>query len=225
MSSIREWPVSERPREKLLRLGTHSLSDAELLAIFLRSGTRGKDAVELGRELLHRFSGLRALMEVPLSELGKVKGLGTAKCVLLRAALELGKRYLHATLAKGDVLDNPSTTKDYVSLHLRGYGHEVFACLFLDNQHRIISFDEMFNGTINSASVHPREVVKRALRHNAAAVILAHNHPSGAAEPSRADELLTQRLQDALKLVDVRVLDHLVVGDGEVTSFAELGML
>ena len=223
--SMRHWPTSERPREKLLRHGPASLSDAELLAIFLRTGVRGKTAVELGREALAAFRGLRPLLEAKPAVLQQIKGVGTSKYVQLKAALELGRRYLESTLERGSVLDNPDTTRDYLRMRLRSYEHEVFACLFLDNRHRIICFEEMFNGTIDSASVHPREVVKRALHHNAAALILAHNHPSGTAEPSRSDQLLTQRLRDALQLVDVRVLDHFVIGDGETTSFAERGLM
>ena len=223
--SIRHWPSAERPREKLLQRGPTSLSDAELVAVFLRTGLPGKNAVELARELLQRCGGLRQLLECRSDELCAVKGFGTAKYVQLRAALELGRRYLYSTMVKGSVLDSPCATRDYLRMHMKKYEHEVFACLFLDNRHRVISFDEMFNGTIDSASVHPREVVKRALQHNAAAVILAHNHPSGTAEPSQSDQLLTQRLREALQLVDIRVLDHFVVGDGETISLAERGLM
>ncbi len=223
--SMRCWPKTELPREKLLSRGPAGLSDAELLAIFLRTGTRGKSAVALGRELLSQFNGLRPLLEASPEKLYQFKGLGAAKYAQLQAALELGKRYLRSTFSRGNVLSNPEATRDYLRMHLRRYEHEVFACLFLDNQHRVISFDEMFNGTIDSASVHPREVVKRALQHNAAAVILAHNHPSGTAEPSGSDQLLTRRIQEALSLIDVRTLDHFVIGDGKVSSLAELGLM
>jgi DNA repair protein RadC len=223
--SITDWPQSERPREKLLQRGPAALSDAELLAIFLRTGVRGQSAIDLGRELLRRYGGLRALLEAEHAALCSLKGMGSAKYVQLQAALEIGRRYLQARVERAGVLENPGDTRAFLAARLRGYAHEVFACLFLDNRHRVISFDEMFSGTIDGASVHPREVVKSALRHNAAAVILAHNHPSGVAEPSQADLSLTHRLNQALALIDVRVLDHFVVGDGEATSFAERGLL
>ena len=223
--SIRHWPAAERPREKLLQRGPESLSDAELLAIFLRTGTAGRNAIELGRDLLDQHGGLRACLDLPPARLKTCRGLGTATTALLLAALELGRRYLLADLQRGDALANPDTTRRFLQARLRGYPHEVFACLFLDNRHRVICFEEVFRGTLDGASVHPREVVKLALSRNAAAVILAHNHPSGVAEPSQADELITGRLRDALALVDIRVLDHIVVGDGAEVSFAERGLL
>ncbi len=222
---IKEWPEAERPREKLLQQGPEHLSDAELLAIFLRTGSRGKTAVDLGRDLLSALGGLRKLLEADARTICSINGLGIAKYVQLRAAIELGKRYIAADLEQMDVLSNPNATRDYLLHQLRAYQHEVFACLFLNNRHHIISFDKMFNGTINGASVYPREVVKRALGHNAAAVIFVHNHPSGIAEPSQADILLTTRLKAALELVDVRVLDHFIVGNNEATSFAERGLI
>lgn len=223
--SIHTWPAAERPREKLLTRGSAVLSDAELLAIFLRTGVRGKSAVDLARELLSETGGLRPLLDADQAALCAFKGLGTSKYVHLQAGLELGRRYLAATLEREDVLTSPQQTRDFLRSRLRGYTHEVFACLFLDNRHRVISFDEMFQGTIDSASVHPREVVRRALKHNAAAVILTHNHPSGVAEPSHSDQAITRRLTEALSLIDVRVLDHIVIGDGEAVSFAERGLL
>ena len=223
--SISDWPETEQPREKLLGNGPTALSDAELLAIFLRTGTRGLTAVDLARDLLSRFDGLRSVLEADRNSFCQSKGLGTTKFVQLQAALELGKRYLESTLKREHVLSKPKDTCDYLKARLRAYPHEVFACLFLDNRHRVICFEELFTGTIDGASVHPREVVKRALFHNAAAVILAHNHPSGVAEPSRADQSITQRLQEALSLVDIRILDHFVIGDGETVSFAERGLL
>ncbi|MEE8321435.1 MAG: DNA repair protein RadC [Gammaproteobacteria bacterium] len=223
--SIASWPSHERPREKLLAKGAQALSDAELLAIFLRTGTNGKTAVDLARQVLGQFHDLRNLIDAGQQDFCSIKGLGMAKFVQIQAAIELGKRYLETSLQRGDVLSNPVQTRDYLTARLRSQTHEVFACLFLDNRHRIISFDELFNGTIDGAHVHPREVVRRALTHNAAAVILAHNHPSGVAEPSRADQALTRRLQDALALVDIRVLDHIIIGEGETTSFAERGLL
>lgn len=222
---ITDWPLAERPREKLLQHGPAALSDAELLAIFLRTGVRGKTAVDLARELLNGFGGLRALLEADLARFCAEAGLGTAKFAQLQAVLEMGRRHLRATLQRGDALANPADTRAYLSTRLRGYGHEVFACLFLDTRHRVIQYEELFHGTLDGTSVHPREVLKRALAHNAAALILAHNHPSGIAEPSRADEQLTHRLREALGLVDIRVLDHVVVGDGTCVSFAERGLL
>ncbi len=223
--SIRHWPAMERPRERLLSLGPSHLSDAELIAIFLRTGIPGKSAVELGRELLHEFGSLRALLTTDLDTFCQHKGLGQAKYALLQAVLEMGRRHLWQTLQQGDAISDPAQAKLYIQARLRDYPHEVFACLFLDNRHRCLIFEELFRGTIHGAQVHPREVVKQALRHNAAAVILAHNHPSGVATPSQADQDLTKRLCAALALVDVRVLDHLVVGDGECVSFAERGWL
>jgi len=222
---IKDWPAGERPREKLLGQGAQALSDAELLAIFLRSGLRGASAVDLARGLLAAFGGLRALLDAdPETFLGQ-RGAGIAKYVQLRAALELGRRYLAADLQRADALTSPAATRRYLKARMRHYEREVFACLFLDNRHRVTAFEELFFGTIDTASVHPREVVKAALRHRAAAVILAHNHPSGVAEPSRADELLTRRLKDALALVDIRVLDHFVIGDGDPVSLAERGLV
>lgn len=222
---ISDWPKEERPREKLLLRGAAALSDAELLAIFLRTGLPGKTAVDLARDLLARFGNLRALLEADLTLFCEGQGLGVAKFVQLQASLEMSRRQSLETLRRGSVLESPQHTRQYLSLRLRDYAFEVFACLFLDNRHRVIEFEELFRGTIHGASVHPREVVKKALGHNAAAVIFAHNHPSGVAEPSQADQQITRRLVDALALVDVRVLDHLVVGDGEIVSFAERGLL
>lgn len=225
MQSIRDWPVSERPREKLLARGPAALSDAELLAIFLRTGVNGKTAVDLARELLQAWGGLRPLLEADRKRFCAMHGLGLAKYAQLQAVLEMGRRHLQEQLQREATLDNPDATRNYLISRLRHHQHEVFACLFLDNRHRIITFEELFHGTIDGASVHPREVVKHALQHNAAAVILAHNHPSGIAEPSRADVQITRRLVEALALVDIRVLDHLIIGDGEGVSLAERGQL
>ena len=222
---INHWPKPERPREKLLAKGPGALSDAELLAILLRTGTRGKTAVDLARDLLTTCNGLRALIEADADTVFGCKGLGRTKYAAIRAAIELAQRYLEAGLQKQDVLTNPQSTRDYLTVQLRSYPHEVFACLFLDNRHHILSFDKMFNGTIDGASVYPREVVKRALFHNAAAVIFAHNHPSGIAEPSTADISLTRRLKTALELVEIRVLDHFIIGDRQAVSFAERGLI
>jgi DNA repair protein RadC len=223
--SIRDWPDAERPREKLLQRGAEALSDAELLAIFLRIGVTGRSAVDLARDMLNQFGGLRQLLEADQASLCALPGLGMAKYVQLQAVLELGQRYLEATLQRGNALESAADTRRYLTARLRHEPHEVFACLFLDNRHRVIAFEELFQGTIDGASVHPRQVVKRALYHNAAAVILAHNHPSGVAEPSHADEQITLRLREALALIDVRVLDHFVIGDGQAVSFMERGLL
>jgi DNA repair protein RadC len=221
---ITDWPADERPREKLLKRGAAALSDAELLAIFLRTGVAGRTAVDLARDLLSRFGGLRPLLQADPDAFCAARGLGEAKYTQLQAVLEMGRRHLSEALARGDALGSPDDTRRYLSARLRDYPFEVFACLFLDNRHRVIAFEELFRGTIDGASVHPREVLRRALTHNAAAVILAHNHPSGVAEPSRSDEAITRRLREALALVDVRVLDHIVVGD-TLVSFAERGLL
>lgn len=223
--AITDWPADERPREKLLQRGAPSLSDAELLAIFLRTGVAGRTAVDLARELLTTFGGLRALLESDQATFCRGAGLGEAKYAQLQATMEIARRHLLEVLKRGDPLTSPDATREYLRARLRGYPHEVFACLFLDNRHRIIEVEELFRGTIDGASVHPREVVRRALTHNAAAVIFAHNHPSGVAEPSEADERITRRLKETLALIDVRVLDHLIVGDGPIVSLAERGML
>lgn len=222
---IIDWPEAERPREKLLHRGAEALSDAELLAIFLRTGTRGLTAIDLAYNLLDHFSSLRDLFNADLGEFSQIKGIGPAKYVQLQAVLEMSKRYLNETLKKQDVISSPDATRQYLKMQLRDKPYEVFAALFLDNRHQIIKFEELFRGTIDGASVYPREVVKKALAHNAAAMIIAHNHPSGVAEPSSADERITLRLKDALGLVDIRLLDHLIIGDGEIVSLAERGVL
>ena len=223
--AITDWPASERPREKLLQQGAAALSDAELLAIFLRTGVAGKSALDLARELLERFGGLRPLLAASRETFCAAPGLGNAKYAQLQAVLEMAHRCLGEELARGDALSSPEQTRNYLRLRLQGYPYEVFGCLFLDNRHRVIAYEELFRGTINGASVHPREVVRRALHHNAAALIFAHNHPSGVAEPSQADRLITQRLKEALALIDVRVLDHVVVGGNQSRSLAEMGWL
>lgn len=223
--AISDWPASERPREKLLQKGAAALSDAELLAIFLRTGVKGKSAVDLARELLHRFGGLRPLLEASEEQFCAALGLGQAKYVQLQAVLEMSRRHLAAQLERGSALENPQAVRQYLAAQLRHESREVFACLLLDNRHRVIRYQPLFYGTINAASVYPREVVALALEQGAAALILAHNHPSGVAEPSQADRQITERLVQALALVEVRVLDHLVIGDGDSISFAERGWL
>ncbi|MBT3022405.1 MAG: DNA repair protein RadC [Candidatus Thiodiazotropha sp. (ex Lucina aurantia)] len=222
---ITDWPIDERPREKLLQRGSESLSDAELLAIFLRTGVAGQTAVDLARSLLAEFGGLRHLLSADQRRFCKSRGLGMAKYTQLQAVLEMARRYLHEQLETSGSLTAPEQTQDYLRARLRHYAYEVFSCLFLDNRHRVIRYEELFRGTIDGANVHPREVVRRALELNAAALIFAHNHPSGMAEPSRADRQITQRLKDALALVDIRVLDHIVIGEGEAVSLAERGMI
>ena len=222
---ITDWPEAERPREKLLARGAGTLSDAELLALFIRTGLRGRTALDLARDWLGTFGSLRHFLDATPRELTALPGLGPAKLAELHAALELGRRHLATTLERQDVMSSPEATRHFLSARLRGLRHEVFAILFLDNQHRLIAFEELFRGTLDACSVHPRQVVERALHLNAAAVILAHNHPSGVAEPSGADRHITDRLRDALGLIEVRVLDHLVVGEGRPVSFAERGWL
>ncbi|ATG72546.1 hypothetical protein CGX12_14955 [Zobellella denitrificans] len=223
--SIKDWPEGERPREKLLSRGPASLSDAELLAIFLRTGSRGMDAVTLARTLLSQFGSLRQLLQAEPRQFCEGPGLGLAKYVQLQASLELMRRFLDEKLVREHALTSPELTRQYLQAQLRDRGREVFALLLLDNQHRVIRFHELFFGTLDAAAVYPREIVALALKLGAAAVILVHNHPSGVAEPSRADRMITERIQAALGLLDIRVLDHLVVGDGETVSFAERGWL
>ncbi|MDO6515484.1 DNA repair protein RadC [Neptuniibacter sp. 2_MG-2023] len=223
--SITDWPMSERPREKLLQQGASALSDAELLAIFLRTGVKGKSAVDLARDLLNSFGSLRVLLESEQQAFCAAHGLGVAKYVQLQAVLEMSRRHLRSAMARGNAMENPQQVREYLSLKLRHQSREMFACLFLDNKHQVINFEILFLGTINAAAVYPREVVARSLANNAAAVVLAHNHPSGVAEPSMADQQITDRLVKALDMIDVRVIDHMIVGDQEVVSFAERGLL
>ena len=218
---IRDWPHEERPREKLLARGAGSLSDAELLAIFLGSGLHGRDAVATARELLAQHGPLRALLERPPSELTTLPGLGPARACALAGALELGNRLLE----RGDAISDPEAAGRYFAHRLRGRRQEVFAALFLDTRHRVLGFEELFQGSVDSAEVHPREVARRALAINATALIVGHNHPSGCAEPSAADRAVTQRLKQALSLVEIRLLDHFVVGDGEPVSMAARGLV
>jgi DNA repair protein RadC len=223
--SIRQWPDSERPREKLLQRGAQALSDAELLALLLGSGTRGRSAVELARALIAEFGSLRNLLTAEAKRCLAQAGIGPARYAILNAAVELARRHFREALRLGSALTSPEATRNFLIAQLRDRPYEVFCCLYLDNRHRLIAFEELFRGTIDRAGVHPREVLRQTLIHNAAAVILAHNHPSGVLEPSQADELITRRLKDALALVDVRVLDHFIIGDGHCYSFSESGLL
>ncbi|WP_429002923.1 RadC family protein [Xanthomonas campestris] len=222
---IHDWPTHERPREKLLARGATALSDAELLAIFVGSGLCGQDAVQTARDLLHRHGPLRLLLDRPAKTLARLPGLGPASACKLAAGMELAQRHLMSALERGQALSDPPSVGRYFSQRLRARAYEVFAALFLDNRHRAIAFEELFTGTIDGADIHPREVVRRALLHNAAAVIVGHNHPSGNPEPSEADRAVTKRLLDSLELVDIRLLDHFVIGDGRPVSFAERGWL
>jgi len=220
--AISSWPVAERPRERLLERGAGYLTDAELVAVLLRTGIRGKNAVELARELLETFGGITGMLA---ANLAGVKGLGPAKRAQLAAALELARRAIGEELKAGALLTSPAAVRDYLRLAIGARQQEVFVCLWLDAQHRVIRFDEPFRGTLTQTSVYPREIVKAALEVNAAAVIFAHNHPSGAAQPSRADELLTRSLKEALALVDIKVLDHFIVAGNQAISFAERGLV
>ena len=222
---IADWPVDERPRERLLKQGAAALSEAELLAIFLRTGVAGQSAVELARNLLSRFGGLQRLFFASQDEVAATRGLGPAKYAQLQAVVELARRALADELAERDALSSPRAVREFLQLSLGGRPHEVFVALFLDAQNRMLGSEELFRGTLTQTSVYPREVVKTALRYNAAGVIFAHNQPSGIAEPSRADELLTQTLKQALSLVEIRTLDHFIVAGTRTISFAERGLL
>src|SRR5690606_16546910 len=222
---IKEWPENERPREKLLNRGAQALSDAELLAIFLRTGVRGRSAVDLARDLLAQFGGLRGLLSANQARVCQAHGLGLAKYSQLQAALEIARRFFAERTERGNLLSRPDQAREMLIARLRDRPQEVFAVLFLDNRNRVLHYGELFRGTIDGAVVHPREVTREAIERGAAAVILAHNHPSGSAEPSAADHAITRRLREALNLVDIRVLDHVVVGDGETVSFSDRGLL
>ena len=222
--SVRDWPADEQPRNKVLNRGADVLSDAELLAVFIRSGCQGQTAVDVARVLLRTFGGLRGLFNANQKEVCAIAGIGPAKYAELQAILEIARRYLGEHLQRNEALEDPDAVGFYLTAKLRDRKSEVFAAIFLDNRHRIIAYEELFFGTIDGASVYPREVVRKALQHNAAAIIFAHNHPSGIAEPSQADERITKRLKESLALIDVRVLDHFVIGDA-VVSFAARGLL
>ncbi len=223
--TIANWPLSERPREKLLNLGPKYLSDAELLAIFLRTGIRGKTALDLARDLLSEFGDLKKVLTANPQLVYQKSGIGKAKYALLKAAIELSRRYNEETIDFGEKLTNSETTKRFLASRLRDYPHEVFACIFLNSQHDVIGFEELFQGTLNEANIYPREVVKHCLNHNAAKIILAHNHPSGNPNPSQADRQVTQLLKEALSLIDMQILDHIIVGKKDNFSFAEAGLI
>ncbi len=223
--AITDWPAAERPREKLIELGAEALSDAELLAIFLRVGVTGKSAVDLARDLLTQFGSLNGIFAATEHELSQVHGIGTSKYVQLQAIFEMSRRALSEQLQSRDVFKSPQAVRDYLVLKLGSLTKEVFLVLFLDTQNHLVATEEMFAGTLTQTSVYPREVVKRALHHNAASVIFAHNHPSGITQQSQADELLTKQLKQALALVDVRVLDHFIVAGNNTLSFLERGLI
>lgn len=223
--AINDWPEGERPREKLIQRGAAALSDAELLAIFLRTGVVGKSAVDLARDLLSRFSTLNAMFAASQDDFCSIHGMGLAKYVQMQAVLEMSRRALKEEMHNGDALNSPRAVREYLQLLLRSRTQEVFMVIFLDAQHRVLAAEELFHGTLTQTSVYPREVVKRALFHNAAATILAHNHPSGVAEPSHSDRMLTDSLKQALALVDIRVLDHFIIAGAACMSFAEQGMI
>ncbi len=223
--SIKHWPRGERPREKLRDIGATQLSDAELLALLLGRGVSGLSALGIARNLLTRFGGMRGVLNAPLNDLQAERGVGPGKAAALLAARECCCRFLQEKMTPGQAIRSPGDSREFLIARLRDRPHEVFCCLFLDNRHRVLAFDELFQGTIDNTTVYPREVVRQALRRNAAAVILAHNHPSGVAEPSEADQLITRRIRSALELIDVRLLDHFVVGDGVCTSLAGRGLL
>jgi DNA repair protein RadC len=223
--SIADWPEDDRPREKLLARGANALTDAELLAIFLRTGTKGKSALDLATDLLNEFGDLRSLLSASQHRFCEAKGLGPAKFVQLQACLELSRRYLKRCMQRGTVIQHSEDVRNYLIGELSGRLDEVFGCLFLDNKNRVIRFEELFQGTLDSANVYPRVVARRALELNAAAIILTHNHPSGVAEPSRADIAITHTLQKALQLFNIRLLDHLIIGDGYAVSLAERQLL
>jgi DNA repair protein RadC len=222
--AISDWPIDRRPRERLLAEGPEGLLDAELLAVLLRTGVQGKDAIELGRELLVRFGGITGLLSAGL-QLLDVKGLGQAKTAQFAAAMELARRAMREELAARAGLTSPANVRDYLRVALGHRPYEVFVCIWLDAQHKVIATEEAFKGTLTQTSVYPREIVKKALARNAAAVIFAHNHPSGVAQPSQSDELLTKNLQEALALIEVKVLDHFIIAGSQAISFAERGLL
>jgi DNA repair protein RadC len=222
---ITDWPAEDRPREKLLNKGEKMLTDAELIAIFLKSGIRGKTALDIAKELLQEFGGLKRLLRASQQALTKKPGLGNAKYALLKAALELGKRYFTERLPSKTVLNSSKATQSFLGYHLRGLGQEVFACLFMDVRLRLIQYEELFQGTINETNIYPREIVRRGLQHNAAKIILAHNHPSGEPYPSAADKDMTVHIKRALDLVGIEVLDHIIIGAVENYSFADAGLI
>ncbi|PHR65027.1 MAG: hypothetical protein COA51_06525 [Idiomarina sp.] len=225
MASVKDWPVAERPREKMAELGVATLTDAELLAILLGTGIRGKDVVAYSRDLLSEFDGLGGMLAASAETLMEQPGLGPARVMQLQVVMEISRRYLAWQLRRDDGFTQPAMVRDYLTAQLRHQQREIFVVLLLDSQHRLLKYVELFQGTINAAPVYPREIIKLVMQHNATAVILAHNHPSGVAEPSQADQRVTERLKRALSMIDVALLDHFVIGAGTPVSFAERGLL
>ncbi|WP_417682795.1 RadC family protein [Pseudidiomarina aquimaris] len=225
MATVKAWPVGERPREKLAEMGVAALSDAELLAILLGTGVRGKDVVTYARDLMAEYEGIGGLLAAPAADLLQQQGMGPARVMQLQVVMEISRRYLAWQLRRDDGFTQPAMVRDYLTSQLRHQQREVFVVLLLDSQHRLLKYVELFHGTINAAPVYPREIIKLVMQHNAAAVILAHNHPSGVAEPSQADQRVTERLKKALSMIDVALLDHFVIGSGQPVSFAERGLL
>ena len=223
--SIKNWPKEDRPREKLLAQGEQFLTDAELIAILLKTGTRGKNALQIAKELLMEYGDIKKLLALPSTTFTKKSGIGLIKYVTLKAAIELGQRYYRSPISTGEILNNSTLTQKFLTSRLQHHANETFACLFLDNHFRLIRFEELFYGTINAATVYPREIVRRAIAHNAAKIILAHNHPSGVALPSDSDKEITKLIQQALALIDVEIVDHIIVGHSTPFSFAETGLI
>ncbi len=225
MATIKTWPSGERPREKLAEMGVAALSDAELIAILLGTGVRGRDVVTYARDLMATYEGIGGLLSAPADDLLQQQGMGPARVMQLQVVMEISRRYLAWQLRRDDGFTQPAMVRDYLTSQLRHQQREVFVVLLLDSQHRLLKYVELFHGTINAAPVYPREIIKLVMQHNAAAVILAHNHPSGVAEPSQADQRVTERLKKALSMIDVALLDHFVIGSGRPVSFAERGLL
>ncbi|WP_417690522.1 RadC family protein [Pseudidiomarina sp.] len=225
MATIKTWPSGERPREKLAEMGVAALSDAELIAILLGTGGRGRDVVTYARDLMATYEGIGGLLSAPADDLLQQQGMGPARVMQLQVVMEISRRYLAWQLRRDDGFTQPAMVRDYLTSQLRHQQREVFVVLLLDSQHRLLKYVELFHGTINPAPVYPREIIKLVMQHNAAAVILAHNHPSGVAEPSQADQRVTERLKKALSMIDVALLDHFVIGSGQPVSFAERGLL
>ncbi len=222
---IKDWPEADRPRDKLFMHGERALTDAELIAIFIKTGVRGKTALDLAKELLMEHGSLKKLLNASATNVIRKKGMGEAKYAALRAAIEIGRRYFHVTLPVGIKLNNSCHTRQFLADRLRDHPNEVFGCLFMDTHFRLICFEELFHGSVNEANVYPREIVRRGIAHNAAKIILAHNHPSGLATPSRADREVTTVIQQALALINIDVVDHIIIGNPDIFSFAEAGYL
>lgn len=222
---ITDWPQEDKPREKLLHKGEANLTDAELLAVFIHTGIKGKTALDLAKDLLQQHGNLKKLLTMPVSTITSMQGIGLSKYVALKAALELGRRYFHHHLQTGEVLNNVSRIQSFLAAKLQDHANEVFACLFLDNHLRLLRFEELFYGTINEINIYTREIARKGLLHNAANIILAHNHPSGLSQPSEADIAVTEKIKQSLDLIDIKVIDHVIVGKPDIFSFAQAGLI